>query len=141
MDKNKLFQQFVGFTSAVHQVTNDMTKDVKLEDITPLQYKMLEYIAVSQPLTLSEISDCLHISLPNSSREIKKIMDKQLCEKVMDANDKRKFHIRLTKKGTAMMNDVFEQIEHRFQERIKSLSESELQEVEQALYLLKTKVF
>jgi DNA-binding MarR family transcriptional regulator len=139
MDTTKLFQQFVRFTSAFHQVTNGLTKDIELEDITPLQYKMLEYITVSQSVTLSQISECLHISLPNSSRELKKLMEKQLCIKVIDPIDRRKSDIRLTEKGTTLMNEVFQHIEQKFQERIKNLTEQELIEIEHALHTLQIK--
>ncbi|QDP39274.1 MarR family winged helix-turn-helix transcriptional regulator [Radiobacillus deserti] len=141
MDRGKLFQQFVRFTASVHQVTNDMTKDIKIENITTVQYKILEFITVSQPVTLSEISECLHLSLPNSSRELKKLMESKLCEKIMDPNDRRKFDIRLTENGTALMNKVFRQLEIRFQERINNLTESELKEMEAAIKTLQTKFF
>jgi DNA-binding MarR family transcriptional regulator len=141
MDKNLIFQKFVAFTAAVHQITNDMTKDVKSEAITPVQYKILEYIAVSQPVTLSEISDCMHMSMPNTSRELKKLNDQQLFEKVSDEGDRRKQYIRLSNKGEAMMSEAFQRIETRFNERIQKVSEAELKEIERALDLLHSKVF
>ncbi|MEN2768142.1 MarR family winged helix-turn-helix transcriptional regulator [Ornithinibacillus xuwenensis] len=139
MDKGKLFQQFVRFTSSVHQVTNDMTKEIKIENITTVQYKILEFITVSQPVTLSEISECLHLSLPNSSRELKKLIQSQLCEKIIDSNDRRKFDICLTENGTVLMNKVFRQLELNFQERIKNLTDSDLKEIEEAINILQTK--
>jgi DNA-binding MarR family transcriptional regulator len=139
MDKGKLFQQFVRFTASVHQVTNDMTKEIKIENITTVQYKILEFITVSQPVTLSEISECLHLSLPNSSRELKKLIQSHLCEKIIDPDDRRKFDILLTEKGTALMNEVFQQLELKFQERINHLTESELEEMEEAIQILQTK--
>ncbi|SFL94321.1 DNA-binding transcriptional regulator, MarR family [Paenibacillus sp. 1_12] len=141
MDKNAVFQKFVAFTAAVHQISNEMTKDVKSETITTVQYKILEYIAVSQPSTLSDISECMHMSMPNTSRELRKLSEKGLCEKITDADDRRKQFIRLSARGDAMMNEVFEQIESRFVERLRDISEEELGEIEQALDLLHTKVF
>lgn len=76
MDNNHLFQKFIAFTTAVHQITNDISKDVNSDGLTPLQYKIVEYIAVSQPVTLSEISDCMNMSMPNTSRELKKLSAK-----------------------------------------------------------------
>ncbi|ULO06744.1 MarR family transcriptional regulator [Paenibacillus sp. 19GGS1-52] len=141
MDQNMLFQKFVAFTAAVHQITYDMTKGVKSEMITPVQYKIVEYLAVSQPVTLSEISECLHMSMPNTSRELKKLTEKQLCEKVADDEDRRKQYIRLSPKGKAMMHEAFGQIESRFVERIQQLSAEELKDIEAALDLLHNKVF
>ena len=141
MSKHALFHKFVAFTSSVHQITNDMTRDVHFEDVTPLQYKILEHLAVSGPVTISEISDCLHTSLPNTSRELRKLTEKQLCEKAPDLEDRRKQFIRLTERGQVMMNAAFQQIESRFLKRIEHVSDEELEEIERALDLLKGKVF
>lgn len=141
MDSSAIFRKFVAFSAAVHQVTNDMTKDVKSEAITAVQYKILEYIAVSQPCILSDISECMHMSMPNTSRELKKLTDKLLCEKVTDTEDRRKHYIRLSAKGQTMMDNIFAQIETRFNERIQGFSEIELKEIEQALDVLHNKVF
>jgi len=141
MDKNGLFPKFVAFTAAVHQITNEITKDVKAGDLTPLQYKILEYIAVSQPVTLSEISDCMHISMPNTSRELRKLSGKQLCDKVVDPADRRRQGIRLSAAGEAVMNQSFERIAVRFEERIAGVTAEERQEIGRALDLLQAKVF
>ncbi|GGH31156.1 MarR family winged helix-turn-helix transcriptional regulator [Paenibacillus segetis] len=141
MDKNEMFQKFVTFTAAVHQITNEITKGVKAEAVTPVQYKILEYIAVSQPVTLSEISECMLMSMPNTSRELKKLSERQLCEKVTDEEDRRKQYIRLSEKGEVMMNEIFGLIQSRFEERIQHVSEEELKEIETALDLLQRKVF
>ncbi|KIL41835.1 MarR family transcriptional regulator [Gordoniibacillus kamchatkensis] len=141
MDSNALFRKFVAFTVSVHEMTNEMAKEVRSEAITLVQYKILQYIAVSQPVTLSEISDCMHMSMPNTSRELKKLSEKQLCEKVADNEDRRKQFIRLSAKGEAMMNDAFQRIEARFAERVGAISPDEMKEIERALDLLRAKVF
>ncbi|TCP52593.1 DNA-binding MarR family transcriptional regulator [Tumebacillus sp. BK434] len=141
MDKQALFQKFVTFTSSVHQITNDMTKDVQAEDVTPLQYKILEYLAVCEPVTISSISDCLHMSLPNTSRELRKLIEKQLCEKAPDPEDRRKQYIRLTARGQVMMQAAFQQIQSQFWQRLASASDDELDEIERALDVLQKKVF
>ncbi|WP_136605427.1 MarR family winged helix-turn-helix transcriptional regulator [Paenibacillus dokdonensis] len=141
MDKEALFQKFVAFTTAVHEVTYELTKDIKPDDITPVQYSILEYIAVSQPVTLSQISDCKDISMPNTSREIKKLTEKNLCEKFNVAEDRRKQLIRLSKAGQTMMNGAFQRIGGRFAERIKDVSIEQLEDIERALDMLQSKVF
>ena len=141
MNKKAAFQKFVAFTAAVHQITNKMTRDLKSETITPVQYKILEYLAFSQPVTLSDISDCMYMSMPNTSRELRKLTDKELCEKVADDQDRRKQYFRLSVKGEAMMNEVFQRVEARFIKRIEHVSEEELKEIEHALDLLHRKLF
>ncbi|AIQ55381.1 MarR family winged helix-turn-helix transcriptional regulator [Paenibacillus sp. FSL R7-0331] len=144
MDNNSdspLFGQIVAFTAAVHQVASDITKDVKSGTLTPVQYKILEYIAVSQPVTLSEISECMHMSMPNTSRELKKLTEKQLCAKVTDPADRRKQGITLSPAGEQMMGEAFLTIGRRFEERIVHLSDEERREIGLALELLQRKVF
>ncbi|CAM3428806.1 MarR family winged helix-turn-helix transcriptional regulator [Brevibacillus invocatus] len=141
MDKELFFQKLVSFTAAVHQVTHDLTKDVKTGDITPVQYKMLEYITVSQPVTLSEISDCLHMSMPNTSRELKKLCEKNLCEKMTDAEDRRKQVIRLSADGEVLMQLAFQRIATLFNQRIQETTLEDLAELERAIDLLSSKLF
>lgn len=141
MDKDVFFHKFVTFATAVHEVTYELTKDIKPDDITPVQYSILEYIAVSQPVTLSQISECKHISMPNTSRELKKLTDKNLCEKFDVAEDRRKQMIRLSESGQAMMNEAFKRIGERFLERIKDASAEELEDINRALDVLQSKVF
>lgn len=141
MDNNQLFQKFVAFSAAVHQITNDITKDVKSEALTPLQYKILEYIAVSQPVTLSEISDCMQMSMPNTSRELKKLSEKGVCARITDPDDRRKQGITLSAAGEALMNEAFQRIAARFEQRIENIPAEERKEIEQALDLLQQKVF
>jgi len=141
LDKNALFNQFVTFTATVHQVTSDLTQNINTDAITPVQYKILEYLKVSQPVTITEISDCHHMSLPNTSRELKKLQEKQLIEKISDSEDRRKYYVRLSKDGEQLMNEAFARIEARFQQLIQHVSEEDLTEIQHALTILQQTVF
>lgn len=141
MDKNELFYKFVAFSTSVHRVTHELTKNVKPDTITPMQYSLLENVKVSQPVTPSQISDCLHISMPNTSRELRKLIEKNLIEKVEDSEDRRKQYIRLSKDGELMMNEAFASIESRFLSRIENASAEELAEINHALDVLHSKIF
>ena len=141
MDKSALFYKLVSFTSSVHRVTTELTKDVKSDFLTQVQYKILEYIAVSQPVTPSEVSECQNISMPNTSRELRKLMEKGLIEKITDTEDRRKQFIRLSESGKIMMNEAFAFIESRFLHRMQNASEEDLAEIEHALEILHAKVF
>ncbi|MCO0597006.1 MarR family transcriptional regulator [Peribacillus butanolivorans] len=141
MDKNALFDKWVSFTTSVHQVTHELTQNAKSDSITPVQYNILEYITVSQPVTPSEISDCQHISMPNTSRELKKLSEKDLIEKLSDTEDRRKQYIRLSKEGETMMNEAFAIVESRFQSRIRNASKEDIEDIERAMDILQTKLF
>ncbi|XRD26283.1 MarR family transcriptional regulator [Lysinibacillus fusiformis] len=141
MDKSSLFHQFVTFTANVHQVTHDLTQNVTVANITPLQYKILEYIKVSQPVTPTEISECQHMSLPNTSRELRKLQDQNLIEKWNDTEDRRKQYIRLSIEGEKMMEAAFACIEERFLQLIQHATQEDIKDIQHALSILEQKVF
>ncbi|WP_342443077.1 MarR family transcriptional regulator [Lysinibacillus sp. FSL K6-0057] len=141
MNKSALFHQFVSFTATIHQVTHDLTQNVTAANITPLQYKILEYIKVSQPVTPTEISDCQHMSLPNTSRELRKLQERQLIEKFSDTADRRKQYVRLSKEGEKMMEEAFTCIEERFLQLIQHATQDDLKDIQHALTILEEKVF
>ncbi|MFB5086543.1 MarR family winged helix-turn-helix transcriptional regulator [Psychrobacillus sp. PGGUH221] len=136
MDINSLFYKLMSFTTSVHRVTHELSKDSKSDSITPVQYNILEYIAVSQPVTPSEISDCQYMSMPNTSRELRKLSEKNLIEKIIDTEDRRKQYIRLSNNGEKMMKEAFVTIESRFQNRIQNASKKDLEDIECAIDLL-----
>lgn len=141
MDRHQLFQQFVVFTTAVHEVKHSMTTDLRSHDLTAVQYNMMEYIAISQPVTLSDISECQHLSMPNASREMRKLLDKGLCTRVIAAEDRRVQYITLSSQGQALMDEAFQRVENRFQQHISHLTDQELEDVRDALQLLQANVF
>lgn len=141
MDKKALFHKLVSFTSSVHRVTNELTQNAKPDSVTQVQYKILEYITVNQPVTPSEISDCQNMSMPNTSRELKKLSEYGFIEKMNDTEDRRKQYIRLSKDGEIVMKGAFAAIESRFLNRVQKASEEDLEDIERALDILQTKLF
>lgn len=141
LDKSSLFHQFVTFTATVHQVTHDLTQNVTVANITPLQYKILEYIKVSHPVTPTEISECQHMSLSNTSRELRKLQEQNLIEKFNDTEDRRKQYIRLSDEGDKMMGEAFSCIEERFLQLIQHATQDDLKDIQHALNVLEQKIF
>jgi MarR family transcriptional regulator, teicoplanin-associated locus regulator len=141
VDKSTLFNKIVLFSASVSRVTHELTKDVKSDSITEVQYKILENILVSQPVTPSEINDCMHMSMPNTSRELSKLSKKNLIEKISDSKDKRKQYIRLSPDGEVLMKEAFASIESRFLERIQDATLEDLKDIERSIEILQTKLF
>ncbi|MFS1511061.1 MarR family winged helix-turn-helix transcriptional regulator [Chengkuizengella sp. SCS-71B] len=142
MENKALFNKLITFTSSVLRVTNELNRDVRPDIVTQVQYDILDFIYVSkQPITLSEISDCIRISMPNASREIRKLGDLYLIEKKSDVEDRRKQFISLTKEGEMMMKKVYKQIEFNFKNRMEDASAEDLKEIERAVDKLQTKLY
>jgi DNA-binding MarR family transcriptional regulator len=131
----------VSHIAASHQLHYDMTKGMPIGDITPLQYEILELLTVKQPMTLSEISDCKGISMPNTSRELRKLTEKGLCEKVEDPEDRRKQYIRLSMVGEEKMGMAFGHMRQLFLQQIEHVPEADLTRISEALEVLGTTIF
>ncbi|MFS0774549.1 SMC-Scp complex subunit ScpB [Neobacillus sp. 3P2-tot-E-2] len=141
MDKKELFYKLVSFTTSVHRVTNELTKDAKPTSISQVQYNILEFIAVSQPVTPSEINDCQNMTMSNTSRELSKLSEKKLIKKISDSKDRRKQYIHLSQDGEAVMKEAFATIETRFLNRIQNASKEDLEEINRAIDTLQEKLF
>lgn len=141
IEKKNFFNKLVSFTTSVHQVTHELTKDVKSDSISHVQYNILEFIKVNQPVTPSDINDCLDMAMPNTSRELKKLDEKRLIERINNPEDRRKHYVRLSLDGEALMNEAFLTIESRFMKRIQNASEEELKQIEKAIDILQRKLF
>jgi len=141
MQHPHFFKEFVAFASTFSELKHDLMTKVKPPELTTLQYLILEQLAVSEPLSPSEIADCQHMSLPNVSRELKKLYEKQFIDKEEDRDDKRKQVIMLSNKGRTCMNEVFQHLERMI---IDSLSPSDIEQMDdivQALRLLNQTIF
>jgi len=140
MNKELLFKQAVTFFSAIHSKTFELTKDIQLEDLTKIQYSILELLMFEPRKTPSEINSCLHLSMPNTSRELRKLEQKGFIKKYNDAFDKRKVFIELSELGHSIMNDAFSQIKVKFFASLKDISEQDINDISHAIKILQKKL-
>lgn len=142
MTSDTLFEHFVSFTASVHRVQLNLIKDARPEGLAALQYSILEHIAVSrQPLVPSDIGSCFHISMPDTSRELKKLTEQGLVERKESEEDRRKQFIHLSADGRAMLDKVFKQTRARFLERVGDVSNDKVDTIAHALDVLQKHVF
>ncbi|GEM_PF-203465 len=139
--KERIFQQTVAFLTSAHNLQSEFTKVVPKEDVTPLQFDILIFLCIQQPLTPSQISDCMNMSMPNTSRELRKLTERGLCEKYSDAMDRRKQYIRLSQSGWTYMEGAFDQMKQELNKRLDSWTVEELENISQALGLLQSTLF
>lgn len=136
ISKDRVFGQMVGLIGSVHQLHYDLMKDMPMTDITPLQYEILEFLVVKPPQTLSQISECKGLSMPNASREIRRLTELGLCEKIEDATDRRKQYIRLSALGQERMGAAFAHMKRLFLERTEEVTDEEWARISEAIGVL-----
>lgn len=138
--KDRVFEQLTSMIASAYQVHYELTKDIPKGDLTPLQFELLELLSVKPPMTLSQISECKGISMPNTSREIRKLTEKGLCEKIMDTEDRRKQYIRLSAGGEERVASVVSHMKTLFFQRTEGISETEMAKIYEAIKLLEATV-
>jgi len=77
------------FGFGFNKLSYELLEEIKPAGITSVQFKILQYLSDGELITASQISSCLGMSVPNTSREVKKLNDKNLILKKTDENDKR----------------------------------------------------
>jgi DNA-binding MarR family transcriptional regulator len=106
-----------------------MTDNTRTEDITYIQYKIMEYLYFNDRKNLSQVSKCIYLSMPNASREVKKLSEKKIIKKDYDKEDKRKHYLSLTEYGKSVMNNSFGKVVKNFEKKIGDLSIKEQDEL------------
>lgn len=139
--KETVFCQLASTIASAHQLHYDLTKDMPMDDITKLQYEILEFLSVKQPMTVSQISECKGISMPNMSREIRKLTEKGLCEKIGNPEDRRKQFIRLSEAGEDRVAVAFAHMRKLFMRRVEDISDTDLSKISEAMGLLESTIF
>ncbi len=93
------------FTS--NWVQNAFVEDLKPFGISPQQYNILRILnAVAGWSTMSDVKDGLMEKSPNATRLADKLLSKGLIERKSSETDRRVVHVRISKSGV----DLFEQI-------------------------------
>ena len=141
MDKNQFFQNVISFISTVHASTHSLMKGARSNEITPQQHSILEYVFFSKAVTTSQVADCLNISLPNASRELKKLFRLEFIVKEANEKDRRKTTISLSEPGKNLMLSTFEKIQKNFWEQAGQLSEDEMKIIISSMNVLERNVF
>ena len=74
------------------------------------------------------ISHCTRTHKSTISRAVTTLLERRLIERVANADDRREFRLRLTRKGRALYEELIPRLLHREQEIIACLSASERKE-------------
>jgi len=79
------------------------------------------------------ISDCTRTHKSTISRAVTTLLDRQLIERVENADDRREFALAMTRKGQALYEELIPRLKRREQEILSCLSAGERKEFAAAL--------
>jgi DNA-binding MarR family transcriptional regulator len=99
----------------------------------------------SEPCSAQYIAHCTRTHKSTISRAVTALMKRQLVERVENADDRREFALRMTRKGTALYEELIPRLLRREQEILSCLSAQErkdfamlLGKIENSLELVQT---
>jgi len=96
---DQLVKKMGYFIGLIEYAKTEFIKDCVPEDLTPLQYKMIDATCYEGYTTVSRLTRIMDMSMPNCSREVNKLIKKGYFTKKADPDDKRKQRIHLTEVG------------------------------------------
>jgi len=128
------------FGFGFNKLSYELLEEIQPEGITSVQFKILQYLSEGERITLSQISCCLGMSVPNTSREVKKLFAKSLIQKTPDKHDKRVSFITLSPTGAKLMNAAFARLKKNISVKYAHLESGEIDDVVKALALISEKL-
>ncbi|WP_025689761.1 MarR family winged helix-turn-helix transcriptional regulator [Paenibacillus zanthoxyli] len=128
------------FGTEFSKVTRHLLTATKPEDVTLLQFEILHFLYTEDSVTFGQISACTGMSLPNTSREVKKLIEKKLVTKRADIKDKRVHFVELSPSGKELMTASSAKLERLISGQYAHLNPEDVSKVMQALDLLSEKL-
>lgn len=135
-----LARKLEAFGFGFGQLTYELLDEIQPVGITPLQFKILQYLSRGESITLSQISRCLGMTVPNTSREVKKLFAKSLLQKTPNERDRRVSFITLSPDGAELMMGTFAKLKKNITLRYAHLDSGEIEKVVKALDLISEKL-
>jgi len=85
---------------------DDMLRLIKREELSMPRIAALHFVAKRGAASISEVSGCLDLSLANTSMLVDKLVCRGFVTRVEDSHDRRQKIVRLTEKGSALVEEL-----------------------------------
>ncbi len=103
-------------------------------------YQILGMLITSGPLPISKIGKQLHISKPNMTPLIDKLVKDEMVLRIRSEDDRRVINIEITEKGKNFLIEARKVVEENIKENLSKLNEKELETLNESLKNIKNLV-
>lgn len=141
MLSQSFFSALTGLFNGMETMLYQFRSVAKPEHVTPVQYSMMEYLYFNENKSVGDISQCMFLSMPNASREIKKLKELGLLDKQVSNSDKRTIYIKLSAEGRKTMDQAFERIFELANKMYPNLSADKQNEVIESIGKIEMNLF
>ena len=130
MLRQELMQELIQFFLQANQTTFEISYQARDQEVTPIQYRILELVYFENGRSPGEVAHCLHLSPPNATREISKLVRSGYLRKTPPLDgDKRRIVLELDEAGQALMAVSAQKIQQEIQKRFGQLDEKHQREL------------
>lgn len=131
-NSNPLVEHIFATLLTCHQkMSYNISKEMKAFGVTKQQYEVLKILS-AQPdraMNLNEVKSHLRENVPDISRIVQRLADKNLINRSRQSNDKRNSAISVNKKGIELTEQIGPVINTMMADFFGELSAAELQEL------------
>lgn len=127
-----IIEHILRFAHIYGKLESGLMLQTRPEVLTPLQYRLFLLLSEGVPKTPGQIADCLSLSLPNTSRELRQLQALGLIQRSQDPEDKRSHIITLTEAGGALLENLFGALTTHMDGIFKDLSPAEIEKMKRA---------
>jgi DNA-binding MarR family transcriptional regulator len=123
-----------------YEIYATLSELTKKHEITLEQFNVLRILRgqKQQPINMGEIQDRMVARSSNSTRIVDKLVEKQLVDRKICANNKRKMEIVITNQGLEKLSKIDPEIEEMEKQLSKNLSLGELLHLNELLTKYRT---
>ncbi len=129
---NALFDEINAFTAFYEQVIMSLHRNQFLENISPLQFRILDELCCFPGIKVSELANHLGLSLPNCSRYLNWLIKDGYIDKVNDPLDKRVYFVSLSAKGHTLTEAALLKTKEMALTQFERLTEEQLDHIKNA---------
>jgi DNA-binding MarR family transcriptional regulator len=104
-------------------------------------YQILGILITSGPLPISTIGRQLHISKPNMTPLIDKLVKDKMVKRIRSKEDRRVVNIEITDEGKKFLLEARKVVEENIKENLSNLNDKELETLNESLENIKKLVF
>jgi len=141
MTKDDLFNRTALLISKVHDFEASLSGQGGDDEVTALQFDLLQILFFSGPTNLSGLSHCMNINLPNSSREVKKLTYLGFVQKTDSPDDKRKTELSLTARGIEKVESFLDEMKKSFFDQSKNWDSERIERCINSINVLEEELF
>ncbi|WP_246943772.1 MarR family winged helix-turn-helix transcriptional regulator [Bacillus pinisoli] len=105
-------------------------------DVSTIQSHILYEINKRENPTIQQLAEILGVDITTFSRQIQKLVNMELVQKVSNSEDKRITHLQLTETGVKVANGIDQQVNRFIQDIFMQMTEFERENVERSIKLL-----